>query len=302
VEESPKSLSPKRRPNRLEPLPNIWDALRADPILLVDPKALDVQLRDARRWTRKYLLPLIRVGCLSAIFIVRILRRLSPFQFQSQWILNVVSILFARRVVSPEALYLLIRHFHVESNLINFVARNAGGSGIEEAGNKPSGPDQLGDVDGVNATILHDANMFNFIVDIGHAQGANLTQRIPLEDIDFSSLQFKEPEINPKGRILNLDFESTLYLIVAFMTTFLNEDTAESAANSLELDESLLHIIANYTGDERFRNWAPLKFPNYIQWPKDVGRSLFLHILALEYAHTRLLQLKDEQAAQTDTP
>jgi hypothetical protein len=298
VEEKPKPSTPTRRANRLSPLPTLWDALRADPILLVDPKALELQLRDAQRWTRKYLLPLIRFGCLSSIFIIRILRRLSPFQFQSQWILNRVSILFARRVVSPEALYLLIRHFHVESNLINFVARNAGGTGIEEAGNKPNGPDQLGDVGGVNATILHDANMFNFIVDIGHAQEANLTQKIPLADMDFSSLTFTQPEINPKGRILNLDFESTLYLIVTFMTTFLHEDTAESAANSLELDESLLHIIANYTGDERFRNWAPLKFPNYIQWPNDVGRSLFLHILALEYAHTRLLQLKDEQAAK----
>ena len=266
-------------------------------MLLVDPKALELQIRDAQRWTRKYLLPFIRFGCLSTIFIVRILRRLSPFQFQSQWILNVVSIFFARRVVSPEALYLLVRHFHVESNLINFVARNAGGTGIQEANNnKPNSHQDLGDVEGVNATLLHDANMFNFIVDIGHAEGANLTERIPLEDMDFSALEFPEPDIQSSGRFLNLDFESTLYLIVAFMTTFLHEDTAESAANSLELDESLLHIIANYTGDDRFRNWAPLKFPNYIQWPKDVGRSLFLHILALEYAHTRLLQLKEQQA------
>lgn len=286
-----------RRAERLSPLPTIWDALRADPILLVDPKALELQIQDAQRWTRKYLLPLIRFGCLSTIFIVRILRRISPFQCQSQWILNVVSIFFAKHIISPEALYLLIRHFHVESNLINFVARNAGGTGIQEAGNKPSGPEGLGDVDGVNATILHDANMFNFIVDLGHAEGANLTNRIPLENIDFSSLEFEEPAINPKGRFLKLDFESTLYMIVAFMTTFLHEDTAESAANSLELDESLLHIIANYTGDERFRNWAPLKFPNYIQWPKDTARSLFLHILALEYAHTRLLQLKEQQSA-----
>jgi hypothetical protein len=289
-------MRPPRKENRLSPLPTIWDSLRADPMLLVDRKALDMQLRDAQRWTRKYLLPLIRVGCLSTIFLVRILRRLLPFQPQSQWVLNVVSIFFARRIISPEALYLLVRHFHVESNLINFVARNAGGTGIQEAGNKPHGPGDLGDVDGVNATILHDANMFNFIVDIGHAEGANLTERIPLEDIDFSSLEFPEPDVETKGRFLKLDFESTLYMIVAFMTTFLHEDTAESAANSLELDESLLHIIANYTGDDRFRNWAPLKFPNYIQWPKDVARSLFLHIMALEYAHTRLLQLKDEQA------
>ncbi len=289
-------MRPPRKENRLSPLPTIWDSLRADPMLLVDRKALDMQLRDAQRWTRKYLLPLIRLGCLSTIFIVRILRRLSPFQPQSQWILNVVSIFFARRIISPEALYLLIRHFHVETNLINFVARNAGGTGIQEAGNKPDGPGDLGDVEGVNATILHDANMFNFIVDLGHAEGANLTERIPLEEMDFSALEFPEPDVEVSGRFLNLDFESTLYMIVAFMTTFLHEDTAESAANSLELDESLLHIIANYTGDERFRNWAPLKFPNYIQWPKDVARSLFLHIMALEYAHTRLLQLKDEQA------
>ena len=288
----------KSRPEpRLSPLPDIWGALRADPMLLVDRKALEIQLKDAQRWTRKYLLPWIRFGCLSTIFIVRILRRLSPIQFQSQWILNVVSIFFAKHIISPEALYLLIRHFHVESNLINFVARNAGGTGIEEAGNKPDSANDLGDVDGVNATILHDANMFNFIIDLGHSEGANLTDQIPLEKIDFSSLEFAEPEINTKGRFLNLDFESTLYMIVAFMTTFLHEDTAESAANSLELDESLLHIIANYTGDERFRNWAQLKFPNYIQWPKDVGRSLFLHILALEYSHTRLLQLQEKQAA-----
>ena len=148
----------------------------------------------------------------------------------------------------------LVRHFHVESNLINFVARNAGGTGIEEANNnKPNGPQDLGDVDGVNATILHDANMFNFIVDIGHAEGANLTEQIPLEKIDFSALEFPEPEVETHGRFLNLDFESTLYLIVAFMTTFLPEDTAESAANSLELDESLcisLRTIPEMTGLE----------------------------------------------------
>lgn len=279
--------------NRLKPLPTIWDALRADPVLLVDKETLEVQIRDQQRWTRKYLLPLIRWGCLSTIFLVRVFRRLSPIQLQSQWILNVVSVFFAKRIISPESLQLLMRHFHVESNLINFVARNVGGSGIQEVQKKPLSPEDLGDVDGVNATLLHDANMFNFIVDLGHAEGANLEKKIPLEEIDFSMLAIPDLNVAKSGRILNLDFESTLYMIVAFMTTFLAEDTAESAANSLELDESLLTVIANLTGDDRHRHWAPLKFPNYIQWPQDVARSLFLHILALEYAHTRLVQMAE---------
>ena len=294
-------MSNKR--NRLSPLPTVWDSMRVDPMLHTDPKTREVELRNMQNWRRKYVLPIIRLLTLLSIVLIRVVKRISPVSLHFPNAYSLLSIWYLRRIASPDAVWLVLRHFHVEANLINFVAKNCGADDVEEVDLKPTSPEGVGNVNGVNATLLHDANMFNVIIDLGTSTTANVSDAIPVEEIDFSSLEFSDEQfaIDPKMRFFNLDFESSIYMIVRAMTLLLDEDSMESAANSLQLDESLLHVISNLTGDSMYRNWTPLKFSNYITWPWDAGRSLHLHMLVTEYAHTRLCRMRDSRKQQPAT-
>ena len=94
-------------------------------------------------------------------------------------------------------------------------------------------------------------------------------------------------------RWLNLDIETSLYLMNLPFCLFTTYEEYERATNSFQLDESLFTLIADITGDARFRTWTPLKFTPFLAFPWDVPRALYWHACIHEYAHGRLEQLRD---------
>lgn len=66
---------------------------------------------------------------------------------------------FLRRFVSPDAVELLIRHFVVETNLINFVIRNTPAD-IETMTLRPETLAGLGD----QAVVEHDVNVYDVLI------------------------------------------------------------------------------------------------------------------------------------------
>ena len=72
---------------------------------------------------------------------------------------------FLHRFVSPTAGALLIRHFLVETNLLNFLLRNAGVPGV--VGLRPTTLRGLGD----RAVIEHDLNVYDVLIVAGDRRG-----------------------------------------------------------------------------------------------------------------------------------
>lgn len=272
--------------------PDLYACLLADPTLPLCRDSLEAQVDALKRPSRRYLYPIIRLFVRVAIPLVLFMKRLLPFPVGSERALGRLTVTFVSHWVSPEAQLFLLRHFTVETNLINFVARNCGSSEVLEVDLKPTRIEQLDAWESQNTIVRHDANLFNLILDLGYAADANVDRRLPLREIDFSCLEVPDFEIEwDRKRLANFDVQTTLCVTAFFLAVFLTEDVAERAVNSLQFDESLLACLANLTGDPVFRTWAPHKFPTWLGSPdQDAARDLHWHMLVNEYAHTRLCE------------
>lgn len=272
--------------------PTIWAALQADPTMSIDDAVRRVLVKDQKRWTRRYVRPLARL--LSRVSVAAIVgtKRVLPFQFGSHKMIDKLCIWFLARFVSEEAVWLLIRHFNVETNLVNFVARNT--EGIEQVDLKPT---KLRDLDN-SAVILHDLNMFNLVIDAGesasfHAVASGLGKARDLSSLDYSALEMPHIDASTeKRKFMHLDLETALCMMNIAFCFFTTEDEYERAINSLQLDESLMGILAGMTGDVIFRTWRPAHPMTVVSVARDVPRELYWHAVIDEYAHGRLRQMQ----------
>lgn len=273
--------------------PDLFEAMLKDPGLGLDKEALAVAVRDMRRWTRRYIKPVARWLSLVSVWLIVALKRVLPFQFRAHGLIDTLCIWFMRRFVSAEAAYSLIRHFVIETNLINFVAKNCGADDVQTTDLKPDALRKMGD----HTVIQHDLNIYNLVLDLGESKTADVLSRRPLEELDFSMLTVPEIDVErERKRWLELDIESALYLMNIPFCLFTTEDEYERAVNSFQLDESLLGYIANLTGDVVFRSWTPLRFSVWLNIARDVPRDLYWHAIVNELAHTRLCAMRDALA------
>lgn len=276
--------------------PTIYDAILWDPMVPVDDEARAIAVRDLKRPSRRRLLGIARVVSLVAVFGIRVLKRVLPFQFSWHRAIDVLCVWFIRRFVSPEAGWLLLRHFVVETNLLRFLAKACGDASVRSPTLRPTTLAQLGD----GAVIVHDVNAYAFVVDLGKAKGRDLSARDP-RTLDASDLVVPPLDCEPeRRRWLNLDIETSLYLMNIPFCLFTTEDEYERAVNSFQLDESFMAALAAVTGDGAFRGWTPLKFPAWISVRRDVPRDLYWHAIVCEYAHTHLRRLCGVEGADAD--
>jgi len=282
--------------NRNRQNPNLYEAFLYAPNLCVADSDQVRQNRDLRRLSRRYLYPLIRVVSIPIIKIIIAIKRLIP-KLGSEWALNKLGVWFIKRMLSPEAGYYFIQHFHIESNIINFISSNCDSDNIEKVALYPRTIDDLGEHLGVNAILQHDINLYNAVLDIGLSKHPIYGQN--QKNLDYSMLIMHDIEVDEeKDRIVNLDMDSGLYIMAIFMALFFTDKQIELAITSLQFDESLLVTLAKLTGSNRFLTWTPMKFTNWLGYTSDPVRDLRWHMMTLEYAHNHLLQLR----SNSETP
>jgi hypothetical protein len=273
----PAPTRPERVSSREDPDP--FEAMLVDPSLHLDHEALVTSVRDMKRWTRRYLKPVLRVFSNVAVWFIIAFKRLLPFQFRSHKLIDILCVWFIRRFVSADAARVLIRHFIVETNLVSFVVNNCGADDVPDCDLRPLNLEQMGEL----TVIRHDLNIYNLVIDLGTSRTADVTRPRAPESLDFSMLEV--PEIDAEDdrfRWLNMDIESSLY--------------HERAVNSFQLDESLLAYIANLTGDPVYRSWTPQKFIPWLSINREVPRDLYWHAIVNEFAHERLVRMRDAVA------
>lgn len=296
-QQAKEAFTPITEPDARPHQSSIFDVLRNDPMLEMPRQWRELQIKDSQRWTRYFVLPVLKPLCIFLIWFVKIIKRivsLFGIALGSERLLNYLSLVFVRRFVSPEAQEILLRHLSLENILIHFAVKNSGATDVPVSYLRPQRIDELGDVAGMNATLLHDTIVLNLFVDLGKSSDANLVDKIPYEDLDFSMLQLPEFKIDRpgKGKFINLDLESTIYIVVLFLVLLFDDKQMESSANSLFLDESLMKILSNLTGDMSFRFWTLTPFTSYWHMPLDLTAALHKHIKVYEHAFSKLKQLE----------
>lgn len=274
-------LRDKNRGGMVDPPgPGIFDALRGDPSFYFDRHAIDLLEQDQRSWSHRFLRPPVRVISRVVVSMVVVVKRIIPFEFKNHDLLDRLGIWFLSRFVSPAGGELLLRHFVIETNVLAFIARNAG---LPEPVLRPQALEQLDD----NAVVVHDLNLYELLAGM---DGRELPRRHPA-DLDYSMLEV--PPIGTSGRRwLSLDLETGLSLMnIAFCLLTTNHEY-QRAVHSLQLDECLLGCLSELTGDEIFRTWRPAGYAPIIRTNRDVPRYLCGHAIVHEYIQARLLWLQ----------
>jgi hypothetical protein len=105
--------------------PNTWDLVYRESAIAIDPLVKAYMVQDLQSWTRNYLLIPIKIIANIFLAIVMTLKRLLPFQFHNYRLMHRSAAWFLENFVSPEACYLIVRHFGLGSNIINFLIDNS---------------------------------------------------------------------------------------------------------------------------------------------------------------------------------
>jgi hypothetical protein len=259
--------------------PGIWDALAGDPTFHFDRHALALLTTDQAHWSHRWVRPPARVLSRVLVALIVLVKRLLPFELSSHRLLDRLGIWFMSRFVSEEGGELLLRHFVIETNVLAFIAAN---TGLDEPTLRPVRLDQLDD----NAVIAHDLNLYAVLAGLGGRPLPRPDQR--LTPLDFSMLDIDLIVPSPKRRWMRLDLETGMSFMNIMFSLLTTSEEYRRAVHSLQLDESVLSIIAELTGDEVFRSWKPGGYIPIVRTNRDVPRDLFAHAVIHEYAHARL--------------
>jgi hypothetical protein len=269
----------------------VSDVLLHDSTRPVSEAVRALTSRDLARWSHGALLPLARALSLALVALIRLCKRVLPFQFRWHRGIDVLCVWFIRHFVSADAAELLARHFIVETNLLAFIAGNCG-KDVRGPTLRPSAIAALGN----HAVIDHDIAVYTLINDVARA-GADVAT--PRGKLDFGALEV--PGIDAertRDRWLELDVMTSLYLMNIPFCLFTTESEYARAVNSFRLDRDICAMLAGLTGDPIFRTWTAAPVPGGIAGFRDVPGELFWHAALCEYAHTRLEQLSRERGGK----
>jgi hypothetical protein len=279
--------------------PSLWDVMAVDPGIGVDRDVLHLVIADQRSRSRVFLYPWVRVLSRVTVTLIVAAKRICPVRFSAHATMDTLCLWFLRRFVSTTAVTLLIRHFIVETNLLNFCLRNAGLHGSPQVALRPSTLAGLGD----RAVIEHDLNVYRVLHQLGSASLAPISGRNgdggprARAELDFGTLDI--PPIDPephRPRLLRLDIQTALCLMNIPFALCLTPGEYRRAVHSMRLDFSLLTVLAALTGDATFLTWRPPSLPVRVDSNADVPQMVYEHAVICEHAHARLHQL----AAATD--
>jgi hypothetical protein len=188
---------------------------------------------------------------------------------------------FLRRCVSPDAVELLIRHFVVETNLVNFIIRNTPVT-MEPVTLRPETLAGLGD----QAVVEHDVNVYDVLIAL---DGVEITRADPL---DFTQLDIPRLDAERhQRRLIRLDIQTALCFMNIPFSMALTVEEYRRAVHSIRFDDSFLEILARVCDDDTFRHWKLAGMSLWMDSNVDVPRMVYRHALVCEYAHARLVKL-----------
>jgi hypothetical protein len=272
--------------------PNPWLALYLDASLPLGDEVKAALLANSGSKSRQFLLPLFRPFAKLALIVFQVLKIFIPNRFTSSKILHWTIYRGLRAVVRPDANYLILRHFHIGSEILEFVATNVPGVKIPLSPLRPRVLRDLTD----DLFLKHDLNIYNFLIRLNRemkAKGITLSRQ---ENPNFNCITDGPFDIDessfPRSRMNFLDVESAIEIYTPLYQLFLTDSDFWRACNSLQLDETVALYSARLLGDASYMGLVNNKHPLVPLSTLQAGYRLLLHGLAAECLHAQLVQLK----------
>lgn len=265
--------------------PNPWLALYLDASGPLADEVKRAWLADASTRSRQFLLPVVRPLARLSIVLIQLLKIVMPRSWTSSRILHRLIAWGMKRFVTPEANWLILRHFHLGSQVLSFIARNA-----VPGQELPSHPLSPPDIEAVKDDVFlqHDLNLFNFVINLNQALGGKAIE--PPDRLDFSMIRQPELRIEdmPRRWTNVIDLQTAIEVYTPVYQLFLTDNDFWRATNSLQLDEVIGIYCATLLGRPDYLVFLNNKHPLVPLTTLRAGFRLVLHGLSTEMLHALL--------------
>ena len=275
--------------------PNPWLAMYLDSSIPINDQTKLSLMRDNNSRSAEYLLPIIRVFSKIMMFFIHVFKFFFPRLINSSKVLHRILAWGLRKFVSPDANLLIFRHFHIGSEIMNFIAKNIEGVEVETLPLKPYDFNDIKD----DMFLKHDLYLYNFVIKLN---GQLREKNIPIKGKTALDLSMITPDrfnhINfPKKRTNILDLRSAIELFTPFYQLFLTSNDFVRASNSLQLDETIGIYTAQILNAPAHLGLVNNKHPMVPDTTYSAAYRLVLHGLAAETLHRILVNMKTKANA-----
>jgi hypothetical protein len=272
--------------------PSPWLALYYDQSTPIDAEVKKAWLKDSSSWSRQFLLPVVRPLARGTIILFQLVKIVLPKAFTSSRLLHRFLSWGLATFVTAEANWLILRHFHVGSEILDFIARN---SGVANLPLNPLRPARLEDLR-EETFLKHDLNLFNFVINLNRALRHRKGGLAHAERPDFGGItegQFGI-EAMPDRWHNFIDMQTAIELFTPVYQVFLTDNDFWRATNSLQLDETIAIYVARILDQPHNLVLLNNKHPLVPESTLRAGYRLVLHGLASEMLYELLVRAKRE--------
>lgn len=270
--------------------PNPWLALFLDDSIPINETTKMALMRDNSSKSVKYLLPLIQLWSRMTMFFIHVFKFFLPKLINSSKVLHRILSWGLRRFVSPDANLLIFRHFHIGTEILQFIGGNI--PNVVIVGN-PLKPKDFEDVKD-DLFLNHDLNLYNFVIRLNsQLKEKNITIGSP-EKINLDMITEDQfDHIDFPNRWTNfLDLRSAIELFTPYYQFFLTSNDFVRASNSLQLDETIAIYTSQILGTPGHLGLVNNKHPMVPVTTYSAAYRLVLHGLAAETLHEVLVKIK----------
>jgi hypothetical protein len=276
--------------------PSPWLALYLDQSTPLPDDVKAAWLTDSSSKSRQFLLPFVRPLARTFIILLQVVKVFVPRNWSHSGLLHRFLAWGLQHFVSPEANWLILRHFHLGSQVLAFIGANS----PAPVGTSPLAPMTIAALKD-DLFLKHDLNLFNFVIRLNKAlrdQGLELCKP---ERLDFSMI--RDPGLKledmPHGKLNVMDLQSAIELFTPLYQLMLTDNDFWRAANSLQLDETIGIYTATLLAAPEHLVLVNNKHPLVPLSTLRAGHRLVIHGLSTEMLHSLLDRFRQAQAEGT---
>ena len=249
-----------------------------------------------RSRSRQFLLPVVRPLARLAMIIIQLIKIVIPNRFTSSKLLHRLIYWGLKYFVSPEANFLIVRHFHIGSEILAFIASNVPGVKTELHQLRPRGLEDLLD----DFFLKHDLNLFNFVIQLNSQLRERGGEIEPPARINFECVTDGPFPIGefPRRWTNVIDAQTAIEIYTPLYQLFLTDNDFWRASNSLQLDETVALYAARILNESHHLGLLNNKHPIVPLSTLAAGFRLMLHGLAAETLHATLRERKRRSTPQ----
>lgn len=271
--------------------PSHWHALYLDRSVPFNPDAKAAFLYDSSTKSRQFLYPVAKIFARLSIVLMQLFKIFIPNLINAPKMLHKSLFLGMKYFITPEANFVILRHFYLGSEVLRFIKDNV--DGAEDIPMNPLKPLAVSDVKD-NLFLEHDLNLYNFIINLNKAieeKGLKITKK---ENPDYSAITTGEIPFAPfRDKWTNfIDLGTAIEVFTPVYQFYLTDNDFWRATNSLQLDEVIGIYAATIMDCPEKLTALNNKHPMIPLPTAGAAFRLLLHGFSTEVLHALLVQSK----------